>query len=102
MAKKQYQIPFDEDGEMMSYPDSYKKITWKDNFEFEATLEYAGYERGRSSTILIFRDIKTDKEYSMFMSDFDHVVPYLKDGFLYNKRFTFTKKGQNYGLKMID
>lgn len=103
MAKEtgNYQIPFDKDGNLQHYPTDYPHFptTWKNNEEFEDTLTYLTYSRGRSAAILEFA--KSDgKKVHMFMKDFDQVVPYMSHGKITGK-FTFCKRGMNYGLRMI-
>lgn len=98
MATKTYQIPFDTEGNQHSYPRSGSIM--KDNFSFEETMTYRGYDRGRSSATILFKD-STGKRYSMFLSDFDDLME--KKG-LTGKSvhgiWTFCKKGSNYGLKL--
>ena len=85
----------------MSYTDNWmKNIEWKENFQFQATLVYEGYRKGRSSIAFRFHDLKTNINYSMFISDFDDIVGYLTNGTL-TGIFTFIKKGANYGLKKV-
>lgn len=126
MAAKKgiYDIPFDKDGNQQDYPQSWyvptgetKKYphsafpevehpvtvatgpTWITNFEFEDTLELVSYGRGRSSVTFTLK--RTDgTTVSMFVSDFYEAAFKMKDGKI-TGRFTFIKKGQNYGCKMI-
>lgn len=101
-SKKSYQIPFDEQtGNMLSYPEVWKDIEWKDVYEFADTLTYFGYGRGMSSIVLFFKDSK-GIEYPMFISDFHDVM--ILSGMNDNRvsgKWTFCKRGQNYGLKMV-
>jgi len=108
MSKKtgQYDIPFDLEGNLLhyAYPKTYAymqdKYAWKPNFEFEDTLEYVGYARGRSAAYLKFRSKRNQKNYCMFMTDFDGCAHSLIFGEL-EGRFTFIKRGQNYGLQFL-
>lgn len=98
MAVKSYQIPFDRDGNMLSYPEAGSIM--KDNYEFVETLTYRTYERGRSSATIVWEDSK-GKRYSMFLSDLDDLIRTV--GLDKNKikaKWTFGKKGQNYGIKL--
>jgi hypothetical protein len=100
--KKPFQIPFDLHGNQLSYNASWMKIEWKDNFEFEDTLKLVDYERGRSS--VTFTMVRTDKTtVSFFVSDMVDVIKSeaYKAGSI-TGRFTFTKKGSNYGCKLIE
>lgn len=98
-----YQIPFDnEDGNQLHYPETYfmgKKLVWKDNYTFEDTLIYKGYSRGRSAAYFNFRNI-AGKTFTMFLKDFDHAIKHMVNG-AFSGTFTFTKRGQNYGVKLI-
>lgn len=100
MGKKpSYQIPFDEQGDLVTYPN--RCAEWRDNYEFEDTLEYEGYSRGRSSVTIIFTG-STGVKYEMFVSDFDEVIRTKGlDGKIVTAKWTFVKKGQNYGLKLV-
>lgn len=127
MAAKKgiYDIPFDKDGnqqdypmcwyvptgEMKKYPNSAMSdreypVTrpegpnWVTNFEFEDTLELVSYGRGRSSvTFTLKRSDGTTV--SMFVSDFFDAAFKMKEGKI-TGRFTFIKKGQNYGCKLVE
>lgn len=100
MSRKNYKIPFDKDGNMLSYP--YNVEEWREPYKFSTRLKYNGYSRGRSSAVILFKDWQ-GRSYSMFMSDFDKMM---QDGFDVDGKsvsgiFTFVKKGQNYGLQYL-
>lgn len=90
-------IPFDMEGNQKHFPPY--NVIWRDNFVFEDTISYDGYSRGRSAAYFHFKGTN-DKSMTMFLSDFEDVIPYLNNGKVSGK-FTFCKKGQNYGVKMI-
>ena len=98
MATGQYQIPFDESGNQRDYHDGY--CTLKDNFEFKDTLTFEAYGRGRSSVTFTMRRKSNGKSVSMFISNFTEIVPLMNAGMI-TGRFTFVKKGGNYGCKML-
>lgn len=100
MAEKkgQYDIPFDEDGNQMDYYYGWKG-TLRDNFEFEDTLKLVGYSKGRSSVGFTF-ERSDGTTVNFFLSDFFAIAHKLVDGRI-TGRFTFVKKGQNYGCRMI-
>lgn len=97
---KEYQVPFDKNGEMLSYPENWMVGEWKDNYIFSDTLEYDTYSRGRSSALICFKSQSNGKSYSMFMTDFDDVAKLMVNGVL-KGTFTFQKRGQNYGIRMV-
>lgn len=76
-------------------------VEFVSNREFTEELEYTGYSRGRSSVTVEFTNQK-GQVFSMFISDFNDLLN-SKD--IINKRvvgtWTFCKKGQNYGLRLI-
>ena len=101
MTKKtgQYQIPFDKDGNLLSYP--YSVGEWRDNYVFEDTLTYETYYRGRSSATICFKDTN-GHTYEMFMSDFDILITAKGlNGKSVSGKWTFVKKGKNYGIKAV-
>ena len=111
MAKKPtYQIPFNEQGVMQDYVGygPYDWIVWKDNFEFDATLLFDGYGRGRSSAVIMLIDDKTKIRYQMFLSTFDdlmrskqHKIEQNNGVISFTGKFTFCKKGTNYAMKPV-
>lgn len=103
-AKKgQYQIPFDTNGNQLDYPMEYWRTAqnvWVDNFEFVDTLTYVEYHQGRSAVGFTFK--RTDETtVNVFISDFSAMLPFMKLGTIAG-RFTFVKKGKNYGCTMIE
>lgn len=104
MAK--YQIPFDEKGNQLSYPDHWmngyqnKEVIFKDNFEFEDSIVFVEFQRGRSSTIAKFHRLSTNTYITAFVSDMKDLIINMRYGQI-NGKFTFVKKGQNYGFKII-
>lgn len=94
-----YQIPF-RNGNLQSYP--YNPDEWRDNYVFEDTLIYKGYGRGRSSVTFYFDD-SNGNTYEMFISDFDDLFRKLGGftGLTISGKWTFVKKGKNYGIKAV-
>lgn len=111
MAKGNYKIPFDQNGNQLDYPEaSYgyvNGVLWSklslnevDNFVFEDILTFKNHIRGRSSITFIFERALTSTTISMFVSDFSTIVPQLVDGKVSGK-FTFRKQGSNFGCYKI-
>jgi hypothetical protein len=105
-----YQIPFDKDGNQQDYPNGWYVGVypnhkpggphWFENFEFTDTLTYSTYGRGRSA--VGFEFIRSDSTtVNMFVSDFHLVIPHMVNGKI-TGRFTFIKKGMNYGCKLLE
>lgn len=111
MAKRwDRKVPFDSStGDMLEYSPTdqvwnysskmYVPVLWKDNYAFKDTLEYEGYERGRSSCIIKFRCVTVNNRVRMFMTDFDNVVRMMKDGKVTGE-WTFAKRGANFGVML--
>lgn len=93
-----YKIPF-RNGDQLHYPDNYPTPPeWHDNFEFEGTLTFTGFHRGRSAAYAEFMDCK-GATFTMFLKDLEEVIKCR--GVACGKiqaRWTFCKRGANYGL----
>ena len=98
MATGNYKIPFDNAGNQLDY-EGWGCAEMRDNFEFEDTLTFQSYGRGRSSVTFTFKRVN-GQTVSMFVSDFSDIVNKMNHGHV-TGRFTFVKKGQNYGCKMV-
>lgn len=77
-------------------------IVWKENFEFEDELYVLGMSRGRSAANFTLVSQTNGKSYNLFMTD---MVDMLQNGVI-NKgkikgKWTFVKRGQNYGIKFL-
>lgn len=104
MAKGQYQIPFDSNGDLMeaSYGWNKHNIVWKDNYRFHDELEYTGYSHGRSSCHMQFKSTTDGRKYHMTIGDFHDSL--VKKLFVDNKikaEFTFAKRGTHYMLTFV-
>lgn len=102
MAEKkgQYDIPFHVNGNQLDYPFwDEKQMTWKPNHVFQDTLTLVTYGRGRSSVTFEMKR-KNGKTVSVFVSDFCDMIRAMNRGVVAGA-FTFTKKGANYGCKMV-
>lgn len=77
-------------------------IVWKENYEFDDTLELTGMSRGRSAANFNLRSVTDNKNYNLFMTD---TVDLIQNGVV-NKgkitgKWTFCKRGANYGIKLL-
>lgn len=101
MSKRgEYEIPVDKDGNQLHYPDSWgaNGCAWRQNEEFEDTLTYQGYRRGRSAAYFEFRR-KSGAKVTMFLKDFESAIPKMVRGKI-GGRWTFCKRGANYGVQL--
>jgi hypothetical protein len=73
---------------------------FKENFEFEATMEVAGIRRRRSAANFILRS--GDRDYTMFMSEALDMIKAadIAAGTVCGV-WTFCKRGQNYSLRFV-
>lgn len=103
-----YLIPFDDDGNLMSYPAKrYSRNgiwvpTMKENYVFEATLTYAGFDNGiRSAHRVIWKDSE-GHTYPMFISQLGPALEtHGMQGNTMTGRWTFMKQGENYSIRAV-
>ena len=102
--KGNYPIPFDRGGSQLHYVDHWDVtrggVSMVDNFEFNDTLEIEGINRGRSAAD--FTMLRSDgTRVTVFMVDMIAMFKRAKGGKV-KGRFTFCKRGQNYGCKLVE
>ena len=54
--KKQFKVPFDKNGNQLTYGESWNLHEEKDNYEFDDVLYYDSYERGRSALNIVWKN----------------------------------------------
>ena len=91
-------VPFNKSGDQLHYPD-YNPV-WTDNLEFDDILEFREFRRGQSAAYSIFSRLSNGKEVTVFLKDFVALIPHMISGRVAGK-FTFCKRGQNYGCKVV-
>jgi hypothetical protein len=105
-----YQIPFDKDGNQQHFPTNWGwegagaarhpgGPEWRDNVPFNDTLTWGGAHRGRSAAYMTWTRESNGKSVVMFLGDLEDVVKALRDGKV-TGTWRFTKRGQNYGIKL--
>lgn len=100
MASKIKQYPVDSGGNMIEYPDYHNKpAAWVDIKEFEATMTFVRYEKGRSSLRFILED-ENGKKWSMMAQCIDDFVFRANSGTISGK-WVMCKRGANYGLLLM-
>ena len=102
-------VPFDSSGNQLHYPEDeyeYKNsvskrtpCTMLENFEFDDTLTYVGFQRGRSAAYFIWERANS-KKVTMFLKDLDESIKHIVNGKL-SGTFTFCKRGANFGVKIL-
>jgi len=78
------------------------EITWKPAEEFEDTLQFIEYSRGRSSVFFLFKSLTNGSTYPIFVSDFSDMIVSTKilNGVVSGK-WVAHKKGANFGIKYV-
>lgn len=104
MAKKEITIPYDKNGNMLQWDyDTYYTFGRRNNSIWADVLEYIGYGRGRSAAYFKWQSVFTKRIYYMFISDMNDVL--LNTNMVDREvkgRFTYIKRGQNFGIQRID
>lgn len=101
-----FKIPFKQrDGKIvyLGYPD-FIASEEVDNFFFKDILKFDGFSRGRSSAKACFISSETRNEYEMFLTDLELLIRDGKFsvGGIVDGEFSFTKRGQNYGVVFVE
>ena len=93
-------IPFHPDGTLAYYPVSWAKLTWRPNEEFKDILVFREFHRGRSAAYATFRRKIENTEVSVFLVDFEDMIPHMLNGHVFGK-FVYCKRGRNYGCRLV-
>lgn len=94
-------VPFNIKGDLLGYPHGrWDEIHWRENYEFNDTLSFVGFERGRSAAHAIFED--SDGHFmQMFLTNLEDLILAGKKPTKTKGWWTFVKKGRNFGVKMV-
>jgi hypothetical protein len=101
----EYKIPFRQGSQLhwVGREDTYWGADeWRDNYAFTATLTFDGLTSGRSAKYFTLKD-EEGHEFTMFSTDLLDLIQRgsINHGVV-SERWTFIKRGQNYGIKMVD
>lgn len=91
------------DDERDEWYEKARQRTWRDNYIFTATMTVVSMSRGRSAAYFHLID-ERGKQYTMFMTDMVDMVKrarMITQGVV-TGRWTFQKRGNNYGVKLVD
>jgi hypothetical protein len=94
-----YEIPFDPKGNQVHYFERYYQHEYHPNFEFDDTLTFLHFNRGRSAAYAAFQR-SNGTQVTVFLTDLEPMLPRMAGGHI-SGRFTFTKRGQNYGCRVL-
>ncbi len=78
-----------------------KGTVWLPNYAFEDTLVYDTYSRGRSAAYFHFVSKTTKRGFTVFLTDFEQGFVRRMERGEVSGRFTFCKRGSNYGTTMV-
>jgi len=92
-------VPYDQNGNLLHYVDWRDPSAWKEVYEFDATLTFVRFARGRSAVYAWMRDDE-GHEYPLSLNDFEPFVPKLKKGQIAGK-WTQKKQGENFFLTSV-
>jgi hypothetical protein len=73
---------------------------WRENVEFDDTLHFRSFSRGRSAARGVFLSNHLGCHVEMFLGTLEPLVKTLKKGKL-TGTFKFEKRGQNFGIKPV-
>lgn len=104
MAKRTYQIPFDQNGNLIWKPARHHHAyaSWSDNYKFTDTLKFLNFKVDRGTGCAYFKSYTDGRQYHMSLHDFGDLIE--KDLFQHNVisgDFTFVKRGTSYFLVPI-
>jgi len=97
-------IPFStKDGSQLHYVSTWELtkglVKMEPNSEFLDTLTFTGFCRGRSAAYAEFVCHQTGAGVIVFLHDFEPMIPLMHQGRITGK-FTFCKRGKNYGCQL--
>jgi hypothetical protein len=105
------EVPVDKDGNWLNFPSTWNGGGWEKVLQpFYAVMEIDGMRTGRSSKIVILKDVETGKTYPMFVSDlvdgiakgnFEIRPATPTEGGRIVAYWTGSKRGANYGIKAV-
>lgn len=110
--RKQYKIPFTQDGHMLHYADhtgkyhvgweEHKSVIWKDPAEFQDTLMFLSFEKGsRSGAWAWYESVLTGTKYCVTLGELAVFIKNSVTSGVVTGIFDFVKKGQNYSLTFV-
>ena len=102
MSENKGKYPIDISGYMIEHVDYYNKpVAWLDMKPFKATLEYKGFQQGRSSVRFVVQDIRGGATYTLMRNSFDTFIAKAEQGVL-TAECIVVKRGANYGLLLTE
>ena len=97
-------IPFDQHGSPVPHCRyGAERYVWKDNAPFRALLVFKRFNRAGSAAHAVYaRGDDPSWKVTMFLSDLQSVIANGYAPLYLSGHFEFVKRGQNYGVKLID
>jgi len=93
-------VPIDpRTGDLLHYAEGFgsRDAIWMDVYEFDATLEFQGWERGRSAVYAWMKDVGTGRRFPLSLHELTPFMKTISNGQIIG-RWTFRKIGQNFFL----
>ena len=115
-AFQHYEVSFDQDGNLTerylepatpSSPKHFYRVNHngfnEPNAIFADNLAFVQCYSTKNSVRFVFKSLKNDRKYYMFLSDFEDILKHRKllDGYRIQGEFVFHKKGNSQGVRMI-
>jgi hypothetical protein len=102
MSGTKGKYPVDASGDMIDCVDRWNApAAWLDMKPFKATLEYKGFQQGRSSVRFVVQDIRGGATYTLMRNSFDTFIAKAEKGVL-TAEVIVVKRGANYGLLLTE
>lgn len=101
MSENKGKYPVDASGDMIEFLGYHKAAAWLDMKPFKATLEYKGFQQGRSSVRFVVQDIRGGATYTLMRNSFDTFIAKAEQGVL-TAECIVVKRGANYGLLLTE
>lgn len=106
--RKQYKIPFSDEGHMLHHADEYgsygwnKTCVWKEPAEFQDTLMFLNFEKGnRSGAWAWYESVLTGTQYCVTLGELATFIKNSVTSGVVTGIFDFVKRGQNYSLTFV-
>jgi hypothetical protein len=101
-----WRVPFDKDGNLVRYEHDSRIVHTCPNFEFQSTLEYKTFHRGRSAACFEWTVEDGGLDYGaalwMGMKHMDQLIKLGAMDRTYARGvWTFVKQGQNFGIRLV-
>lgn len=106
-------VPFSPAGDLQHHPSiSYGTVdgkstctapTWKETYEFQDILEISDLEKSRNASYFVLKSKKNKLQYPAFLQDILYMIANSNARYgAIHGRWTFVKRGSNYGIVLVE